>query len=76
MSREMSTEAITRTQTGTPAGSQTEPQWETPWETDPRQARAAAATTRSGAGRHRGPVAEHDEATAPRGRHRKQPSDS
>ncbi|MEV7191423.1 hypothetical protein AB0N81_06395 [Streptomyces sp. NPDC093510] len=25
-----------------------------------------------GAGRHRGPVAEHDEATAPRGRHRRQ----
>ncbi|MBM7167331.1 hypothetical protein JQK87_02625 [Streptomyces sp. G44] len=64
MSREMSTEAITRTQT------------ETQWETDPRQARAAAVTARSGAGRHRGPVAEHDEATAPRGRHRKQPSDS
>ncbi|MFF8639769.1 hypothetical protein [Streptomyces sp. NPDC015345] len=81
MSREMSTEAITETQTETQWTTQRETPWttqrETQWETDPRQAMAAATSTaRSGAGRHRGPVAEHDEATAPRGRHRRQPSDS
>ncbi|MFH8792863.1 hypothetical protein [Streptomyces sp. NPDC017941] len=28
----------------------------------------------AGGGRHRGPVAEHDEETAPRGRHRREPA--
>ncbi|MEV5975980.1 hypothetical protein [Streptomyces sp. NPDC052114] len=45
----------------------TETSTETPNDTE-----QAGATTPGGAGRHRGPVAEHDEATAPRGRHRKQ----
>ncbi|MCF3119763.1 MULTISPECIES: hypothetical protein [Streptomyces] len=49
----------------------TETSTETPRDTEP-----AAPTTPAGAGRHRGPVAEHDEATAPKGRHRKQPDAS
>ncbi|MGA4842321.1 hypothetical protein [Streptomyces sp. G45] len=34
----------------------------------------AGGVAAPGAGRHRGPVAEHDEEGAPRGRHRRQPS--
>ncbi|MEU1144142.1 hypothetical protein ACFYO9_14220 [Streptomyces sp. NPDC005863] len=49
---------------------------ETVTETQRNTARQMASTTPigagNGAGRHRGPVAEHDEATAPRGRHRRQ----
>ncbi|MGW0533003.1 hypothetical protein [Streptomyces sp. NPDC003032] len=55
----------------------TETSTETRWDTEPWQAATASATAQSrGAGKHRGPVAEHDEATAPRGRHRKQASNS
>ncbi len=54
----------------------TETSTEPRWDTEPRQAAAANTTARSGAGRHRGPVAEHDEATTPRGRHRKHTSDA
>ncbi len=56
----------------------TETSTETQWDTERWQGAHAAsqAGAHSGAGRHRGPVAEHDEATAPRGRHRRQPSDS
>ncbi|WP_164551643.1 hypothetical protein [Streptomyces sp. WAC 01529] len=49
---------------------------ETQWETEPRQAATVNTTARDGAGKHRGPVAEHDEATAPRGRHRRLASNS
>ncbi|WP_030571629.1 hypothetical protein [Streptomyces aureocirculatus] len=42
---------------------------------DPREGHAfAGSADRAGGGRHRGPVAEHDEETAPRGRHRREPA--
>ncbi|GGR95819.1 hypothetical protein GCM10010252_38260 [Streptomyces aureoverticillatus] len=46
---------------------------------DPREGLALAGASSVGAGsvgggRHRGPVAEHDEEAAPRGRHRREPS--
>ncbi|WP_369218403.1 hypothetical protein [Streptomyces flavofungini] len=55
----------------------TETGTETHWDTEPQQAatttaQGVTAGDASGAGKHRGPVAEHDEATAPRGRHRRQ----
>ncbi|QEU94692.1 hypothetical protein [Streptomyces kanamyceticus] len=53
----------------------TETSTETQWNTEPQEAapaRSGLASRLSGAGRHRGPVAEHDEVAAPRGRHRKQ----
>ncbi|EPH44530.1 hypothetical protein ABT390_03215 [Streptomyces aurantiacus] len=40
---------------------------------DPREGLALAGADVTGAGRHRGPVAEHDEEAAPRGRHRREP---
>ncbi|THC54063.1 hypothetical protein [Streptomyces sp. A1499] len=57
----------------------TETGTETHWDTEPQHAvtttgaaQGTTATATSGAGKHRGPVAEHDEATSPRGRHRRQ----
>ncbi|MFE0171867.1 hypothetical protein ACFWZ2_06085 [Streptomyces sp. NPDC059002] len=58
----------------------TETSTETQWNTTPQDAAAAhsgagnqlSGNRLSGAGRHRGPVAEHDEAAAPSGRHRRQ----
>ncbi|MFJ2769890.1 hypothetical protein [Streptomyces sp. NPDC087300] len=53
----------------------TETSTETQPNTEPQEAppaRSGLAARLSGAGRHRGQLAEHDEATAPRGRHRKQ----
>lgn len=59
----------------------TETGTETHWDTEPQHAatttttgtaQGTTATAASGAGKHRGPVAEHDEATSPRGRHRRQ----
>ncbi|MEU7579074.1 hypothetical protein AB0B50_15890 [Streptomyces sp. NPDC041068] len=46
----------------------TETSTETPRDTEPQ----AKPPRLVGAGKHRGPVAEHDEATVPRGRHRRQ----
>ncbi|MFK4064330.1 hypothetical protein [Streptomyces sp. NPDC029674] len=50
----------------------TETVTETQQNTAPQRPTTAPTGANGGAGRHRGPVAEHDEATAPRGRHRRQ----
>ncbi|MFD4632574.1 hypothetical protein ACFVYR_12745 [Streptomyces sp. NPDC058284] len=44
--------------------------------TAPRMPSNAPTGAGSGAGRHRGPVSERDEAAAPRGRHRRQDQQS
>ncbi|MFH8606043.1 hypothetical protein ACH4D5_00910 [Streptomyces sp. NPDC018029] len=50
----------------------TETVTETQQNTAPQRPTTVPTGAHVGAGRHRGPVAEHDEATAPRGRHRRQ----
>ncbi|MEU5773118.1 hypothetical protein [Streptomyces venezuelae] len=45
-------------------------------ETQHDTAPTMSATASTGAGRHRGPVSEHDEQAAPRGRHRRQDQQS
>ncbi|MFI1676533.1 MULTISPECIES: hypothetical protein [unclassified Streptomyces] len=49
---------------------------ETVTETRQNTAPMMSATAPTGAGRHRGPVSEHDEQAAPRGRHRRQDEQS
>ncbi|MFI7315528.1 hypothetical protein [Streptomyces venezuelae] len=50
----------------------TETVTETQQNTAPAMSATASTGAHAGAGRHRGPVSEHDEQAAPRGRHRRQ----
>ncbi|MFF1381003.1 hypothetical protein [Streptomyces sp. NPDC058308] len=50
----------------------TETVTETQQNTAPRWPSTVPTGAGTGPGRHRGPVAEHDEAAAPQGRHRRQ----
>ncbi|QES41345.1 hypothetical protein DEJ49_10280 [Streptomyces venezuelae] len=54
----------------------TETVTETQQNTAPTMSATASTGAHAGAGRHRGPVSEHDEQAAPRGRHRRQDQQS